>query len=310
MAGAARYADGPSVSQGLARGLDRILKAGVHHRGCTGAQLLHGGGAGALRVDFVRHGPQQILQPSNDGWIVIADLKQHFGATRNDARRARIERDAAGGPDRARSAGGRETLVDCDTEFGQSEPRIFSRGHAGRAGVVLLPDKIDLVLPDADDGGHDADREVAAFERVSLLDMRLQISDVPSRLSSDARASGEPYIGERLAHGAAAGAVARGIDVGLGHLPDIRAGAEKMAKVSFLVAPSSDFDGAIQRRIGIEDPRGLDRVDVADAVDRGGEAGCRQVLQEQVQSPLVRLTEGRLVNASFVGADGAKRIEI
>src|SRR5206468_10498928 len=100
------------------------------------------------------------------------------------------------------------------------------------------------VLPDADDGGHDADGELAVLQRIALLDMRLDISDVPSRLAGDARASGKPHLGERIAHGAAAGAVARGIDIGFGHLPDIGARAEKMPEMSLLISPGGDLDRA------------------------------------------------------------------
>ncbi len=90
------------------------------------------------------------------------------------------------------ATGAREPLVDRHAELGQREAGIFPRRHAGGAGMVLLADEIDLVLPDADDGGHHADRELAAFERVALLDMRLQISDVASRLGGDARAAESP----------------------------------------------------------------------------------------------------------------------
>ena len=43
-------------------------------------------------------------QASDWGWIVVADLKQHFGTSRNNAGRAGIQCDASGRPDRARTA--------------------------------------------------------------------------------------------------------------------------------------------------------------------------------------------------------------
>ena len=76
----------------------------------------------------------------------------------------------------------REAIVDRDAELRQRQAGILAQRHAGGAGMVLLADKIDPVLPDADDGGDDADRKPAAFERLALLDMRLQISDMPPAL--------------------------------------------------------------------------------------------------------------------------------
>ena len=130
--------------------------------------------------------------------------------------------------------------------FASASPASF-RAAMRVVPAILLTDEIDLVLPDADDGGDDADRKATAFERVALLDMRFQISDVPARLGGNARSSCEPHVGECVPHGAAAGAVACGINVGLGHLPDIGARTEEVSKVSFLVAPGGNFDRAFER---------------------------------------------------------------
>ena len=173
--------------------------------------------------------------------------------------------------------------------------------------------------------------------------MCLQISDVPPRLHGDARTPGEPHLGKCIAHGATAGAVARSVDVGFGHLADIGARAEKMAEMSLLVAPAGNLDGALHGGIRVENPRGLERVDdaeraiepagvvlalqvrtgqqfrpglgagsenVADAVDRPGELGLGELLDEPFQRELVRLRKGRLVHAGLVGAKGAQRMEI
>ena len=78
--------------------------AGIHHSGRAGANTLHRDVAAALRADFGGHAPQQILQALDHGGIVVANLEQHFRSARDDARRAGIERDAAGGPYRAWSA--------------------------------------------------------------------------------------------------------------------------------------------------------------------------------------------------------------
>jgi hypothetical protein len=49
--------------------------------------------------------------------------------------------------------------------------------------MVLLADSRDPVLPDGDDRGDDSDLLPRGFEAVALLDMRLQIALVASRLN-------------------------------------------------------------------------------------------------------------------------------
>jgi hypothetical protein len=113
--------------------------------------------------------------------------------------------------------------------------------------------------------------------------------------------------------------------------------------VSFLVAPGGNLDRAFERGIGIEHAGRFERVDdperavepagvvlafevrsreqlgsrlcagakdIADAVDRGGEACVGQLLHQPIQRKLVRLGEGRLVHAGLVRANGTERIEI
>ena len=103
--------------------------------------------------------------------------------------------------------------------------------------MVLLAGECDPVLPDADDGGDDADREAAAFEPLALLDMRLEISDVPPGFGLRARPAGKTDIAQGVTHGSAAAAVARGVDIGFGDGADIRPAAEETSEMSFLVAP-------------------------------------------------------------------------
>ena len=209
--------------------------------------------------------------------------------------------------------------------------------------MILLAGEGDAVLPDADDGGDDADREAAAFERLALLDMRLEISDVPPAFGRGARPAGKPGLAQGVAHGPAAVAVARGVDLRLGDAADIGPAAEEAAEMAFLVAPCRDLDGAVDVRIGIDDAGGFERIDdaerpieparkilafemrarqqfrsgfragaehVADAVDLGGEPGLGKPLRQPLQRAHMRLGEGRLVNAGLVGADGAERVEI
>ena len=96
----------------------------------------------------------------------------------------------------------------------------------------------------ADNGRDDTDRKAAAFERLALLDMRLQISDMPAGFGRYARPAGKPHIAQGLTHGPAAGAIARGVDVRLSHATNIGSAAEEVTEMSFLIAPRCDLDGA------------------------------------------------------------------
>src|ERR1700733_7570070 len=113
--------------------------------------------------------------------------------------------------------------------------------------------------------------------------------------------------------------------------------------MSFLIAPGSDFNGAFDIRVGIENARGFEGVHdakrpieparvvlafemrpgqqpgpgfrtgaqhIADAVDRSGQPGLGQPLRQPLQRAQMRLGEGRLVNPGFVGADATQRSEI
>ena len=76
-----------------------------------------------------------------------------------------------------------------------ARPASLAIFHPRGAGVILLAGKGDPVLPDADDGGDDADPETGAFQRPPLLDMGFEISDVPSALG---RARARPRKAGRL----------------------------------------------------------------------------------------------------------------
>ena len=119
----------------------------------------------------------------------------------------------------------------------QRETCVLADRHARGAGVVLLAGKGDAILPDADDRGDDADLEAAALEPVALLDVRLEIADVPPVLDRKPGAAGEADGLQRLAHAAIGVAVARGVDVRLCHATDEGAAAEKRTEMTFLVAP-------------------------------------------------------------------------
>ena len=76
----------------------------IDERRRAGAKPLDLDGAAALRSDVFGHAPQEIFEALDHGGLGVANLKQHLGPSRDDARRARIKRDAAGRPHRARSA--------------------------------------------------------------------------------------------------------------------------------------------------------------------------------------------------------------
>src|SRR5712664_1647904 len=173
--------------------------------------------------------------------------------------------------------------------------------------------------------------------------MGLDISDMPPAISLRARPAGKTHGGQGFPHGAAAVAVACGVDVIIGYAANVRSAAKKRAEMSFLVAPCRDFDGAVYVRVGIDHAGGFERIDdakrpieparvilafemrpgqqfwsgfrgcakdVADAVDRSSEACLWKPLREPIQRAHMRLREGRLVNAGLVGADATERIEI
>ena len=84
------------------------------------------------------------------------------------------------------------------------------------------------------------------------------------RSARDARPAGKADLAQRVAHGAAAVAVARGVDVSLGQGADIGPAAEETAEMAFLVAPGCDLDGAFDARVGIDDAGGFERIDDAE----------------------------------------------
>ena len=129
--------------------------------------------------------------------------------------------------------------------------------------MILLATKGDPVLPDTDDGGDDADRKAAAFERAALLDMRLEVSNVPPAFGHCAWAACKTHVAQRLAHGFSTGAVACGVDIGLGDAADIRSAAKETSEMSFLVAPCRNFNGAVCAQIEIDHAGGLEGIDDA-----------------------------------------------
>ncbi len=105
----------------------------------------------------------------------------------------------------------------------------------------------------------------AAFERLALLDMGLQISDVPPAFGPGARPAGKAGLAQGLPHGLAAGAVARGIDLRLGDGPRHRTGCRGNCRNGL---PRRTMTRLRRRRryarIGIDDAGGLQRIDDAE----------------------------------------------
>ena len=87
----------------------------------------------------------------------------------------------------------------------------------------------------------------AAFQRLALFDMGLEIADMAAASAGGARTAGKPCV-RRASAWFAAAAIAGGIDVGLVDGADIGPGAEEAAEMAFLVAPGGDLDGALDGR--------------------------------------------------------------
>ena len=69
-----------------------------------------------------------------------------------------------------------------DEQPHQRKPRVAPPRHRGGAGVVLLAGRRERILPDRHDRRDDADAQLLAFQRVALLDMRLEERLVARRL--------------------------------------------------------------------------------------------------------------------------------
>src|SRR5262249_52286548 len=286
--GAGRRAPGFAAGNLGARRFDRLLEGGIHHGRCAGAKALDRDAARTPRGRIAGHALEPRLKPGNHGRIIVADLEQHFRRPRDDARRARIERDAACGPYRAGAAQLWKGIVDGDAESGKREPRVLANGHSCGAGMILRAGEGDAVLPDADDRCDDTDLQAATLQRFALLDMSFEVTEVPPALDARARSPGKTDRLQRLAHAAVAVAVARRVDIGFGHVADIGPGAEEMAEMAFLVAPCGDFDGAGNGGIAIENARGLECVDNAQgSVEPAGKILALEVrAREQLRTRL------------------------
>src|SRR6516165_7428681 len=98
-----------------ARLFDGVLESGVHDGGRAGAKPTYFNGAAGSCRNFAGGVSQQPFDIPDHFGTVVPDLEKHFGASRDDAWRARIKGDAAGGPYRAWTARVREALIELDT---------------------------------------------------------------------------------------------------------------------------------------------------------------------------------------------------
>ena len=180
------------------------------------------------------------------------------------------------------------------------------------------------------------------FERVALLDMRLEEPGVARRIDLEPRPARIAGAVERRAHRGAVVAVARLVDVRLAEHADKRAAAEERAEMALLVAECRDVDADLAGLLG-QRPRGFERIDdaecavepagmilgfemragehlaagraraaehIADAVDRRLEAGLRHAFGQPLARHDVFGREGRTMDAGLVGAEGAQRVQI
>jgi hypothetical protein len=70
--------------------VDTMLIAGIHHRWRAGAETLYRDRAAALRADVRGHAAQQVFEALDHAGVVVANLEQHFRASRDDTGRAGI----------------------------------------------------------------------------------------------------------------------------------------------------------------------------------------------------------------------------
>ena len=104
MAGAARHPHVQARRVTLGRALDRALKSGVHLGRLAFRDRRDRDGAGAGAVGLGDQLVQCLLEARQDGGVGVAELHLHLGAAGDDARRVRVDQDAADRPHRARLA--------------------------------------------------------------------------------------------------------------------------------------------------------------------------------------------------------------
>src|SRR5215472_4499844 len=226
----------------LGRSFDLILKPGIHRTRLRAGDRLDLAGTGSRPISLVDERTQSLLERGEPVEIGIAKLDLHLGGAGDDGGRVWLEQHAADRPHCARTGDFRKAVVNPGREPHHRDTGIPAPFHTGGAGMVLLADEGDPIVPDADNRLDDADTQSARVERVALLDMRFEVTNVtqwldpligqPSKTSAfERRTQWHPVI-------AAAGLVGLFLGERIGKGP----AAEKIAVMAFLIRPRGDLD--------------------------------------------------------------------
>src|SRR6185437_10072506 len=144
-------------------------------------------------------------------------------------------------PHRARPGENGEAIVDARGETHHRDAGILATRHLSRAGVVLLARQRDHEIADADDRLDDPDAAPARFERVALLDMGFEITDIARRIDLLALPAGEPGFFQRIGERHAVAALAGG-ELLLADRAGKGAAAEHLAVMPLLIGPGDRVD--------------------------------------------------------------------
>ena len=194
--------------------------------------------------------------------ILIPELEVDPGLAGDDAHRVRFERHLPDRPHRALSRRGGELAMDRVHELDHGVGGVVAPGHRSGAGVVLLAFELHGEVARPDDAGDHSDPVPFLFEIRTLLDVRLQVGDVPFGVEALRRNAVEPGRAQRFAQGQA-GAVRRVGRVGW-RVAHEREASEAAEEPAFLVEPRCDVDREVlRRRRPGQRPRDLESADHA-----------------------------------------------
>src|SRR5262249_48516999 len=144
--------------------------------------------------------------------IGVAELDLHLSMPRDDRWRVRLDDHAADRPYRARAGDLGKAVVNPGRQPYHRGTGILAPHHARGAGMVLLTDQRNPVVPDADDRFDHTDTQPGRVERVALFDMRFEIAEVMPGLDALARPPGKPGTLQSLAQRGAVVAPADPVD--------------------------------------------------------------------------------------------------
>src|SRR5215472_586704 len=226
----------------LGRSFDLILKPGIHRTRLRAGDRLDLAGTGSRPISLVDERTQSLLERGEPVEIGIAKLDLHLGAAGDDGGRVWLEQHAADRPHCARTGDFRKAVVNPGREPHHRDTGIPAPFHTGGAGMVLLADEGDPVVPDADNRLDDADTQSAGVERVALLDMRFEVTNVTQWLDPLIGPLGKARTVERFTQRRPVIAAAGLVDFLFGERIGKGAAAETIAVMAFFVCPSGDLD--------------------------------------------------------------------